>query len=483
MVKSAVFFSFVQRYGEQVIKLVALAVLSRLLTAEEFGVFAAAYAIATMAESVGQFGVPTYLAQAAAIGPRERRAAFSLTLCASGLGVVAMLVAGQVWAGLGSDGRIGDTILLLAVWVGLGPLVTTWTGLLQRELAFRRLCTVGVLMSLARAACSIALALAGFGLASLALGEIAGRLAQLALLGRSGAARRDDVRFSWAAMREAFVYCAKRAGIALVTAGGNAAPALAAGTLLSFAAAGTYSRAQRVAGLFEIGFTQALQPVVQPALSRLRRRGGDMKAAYLTKSAILTGVGWPFLGLLALMAAPLSAILLGPGWDDAVPVIQLLCLVGATRALVLMNSEFYIATDMLDRLLRQQTVLLGFKIVAIFAFALVSLEAMILSMTLPTLAVYVMAHRNLGRALGFTKREALGGLGRSALVTALCLVPGGLMLREVQALDLPALLQIGLIATAGGLGWLLGVFLSGHPLAGEFKSAGRLAMARVHTLL
>ncbi|WGF89512.1 hypothetical protein [Marinivivus vitaminiproducens] len=147
-----------------------------------------------------------------------------------------------------------------------------------------------------------------------------------------------------------------------------------------------------------------------------------------------------------------------------------------------MNTEFYIATDMLDRLLRQQTVILVFKIVAIFAFALVSLQAMILSLTLPTLAVYILAHRNLGRALGFTKREALGGLGRSALVTALCLVPGGLMLREVQALDLPALLQIGLIGTAGGLGWLLGVFLSGHPLAGELKSAGRLASKHVPAL-
>lgn len=483
MVKSAVFFSFVQRYGEQLIKLVALAAMSRLLSPEEFGIFAAAYAIASIAESAGQFGVPTYLAQATAVGPRERRAAFSLSLCASVLAVLVMLAIGVIWTSFGSDARIGHTMELLAIWVGLSPLVTTWTGLLQRDLKFRRLCMVGVVMSLARAACSIGLALAGFGLASLAIGEIVGRVAQLALLATSGTPSRDDVRFSFGALRNAAGYCAKRAGITMLTTAGNNAPALAASTLLSFAVAGTYSRAHRVAGLFEIGFTQALHPVVQPALSRLRRQGGDMRAAYLTKSAILTGVGWPFLGLLALMAAPISALLLGPGWGETVPIIQLLCLIGAMRALTLMNTEFYIATDMLDRLLRQQTFIVGLKILCVFVFALVSVEAMILSISVPTVTVYVLAHRNLGRALNFSTSEALLSLGRSALITALCLLPGWFVFDQVEATYLPAILQIVLISAAGGVGWLVGIFLTGHPLADEFKSAGRLAAARVQAQL
>src|ERR1700737_2644756 len=82
----SIFFSGVERYGSACFFLVSTAILSRLLTPEEFGIYTAVSALTAPATACSQeFGGANYLIQKAALSEQDVRTAFTITYCMSAL--------------------------------------------------------------------------------------------------------------------------------------------------------------------------------------------------------------------------------------------------------------------------------------------------------------------------------------------------------------------------------------------------------------
>src|SRR6476646_10394673 len=84
LIHRSILFSAVERYGNLFFFLISTAILSRLLTPAEFGVYAFINAlIVVLAASFQEFGGANYLIQKQTLSEENIRTAFTITMCLS----------------------------------------------------------------------------------------------------------------------------------------------------------------------------------------------------------------------------------------------------------------------------------------------------------------------------------------------------------------------------------------------------------------
>jgi O-antigen/teichoic acid export membrane protein len=462
--------SFATRYGELALRLLTMVVLARLLTPAEFGAYAVAAAVIGIAAIVAEFGLKNFLIQEAELTAPVQRAAFGFAL-AMGVSAAALtFFAGQLLAKLGLIGPVlAELLAILALSLVLQSLQKPVLAILQRQMKFGALLVVGLAKAAILAITVILLASAGLGASSLAWGVIAQGLAGVLIV--HGFRRAVPwVAPSLRGWRPILAFGGVSTAISTLKEAGEAAPSLAIGHFLGFAATGLFNRAQAVAGLFDKGFMQAVSPIVLPMLAARRRDGRDLKPTYEMKVAYLSGIAWPFFAVLALMADPVIGVVLGEPWTAAAPAVRILAIAGLLLPFNQMNLQFFIALDMQRRYLRIQATIQVAKIVLVLALCLLgSLEAVAFAILAERLLKFALTYRPLKQRLAYDG-AGLWSVMKSSLLVAIatCAVPLAVVLAMglQPGDDLLALAIAGIGATAG---WLGGILLSRHPLRTEME--------------
>ncbi len=309
--------------GEALLSLAFLAVLSRLLTPRDFGAVAIALIFVGVIDVAGRLGIGPAIVQRA--GLTERHVATGFVLSAA-LGAV---LSAAVWfaspaIALFFDDPEAPAILgaLSAVFVitGLGEVSGH---LLRRQLRFGQL-MLATLVSQAAGygPVAIALALHGFGAWSL----VGGLLARHALYTAAVVACRPPPLRPIPARREAAELLRFGTGFSVsalmaAIAGRGARFVLASG--LGAAPLGLYTHAWRVAGApNRLG--NVLQKVLFPAMAERQERLDRLRPVYLHGMEITSLLAITACVPMALCAPEIVAVLFGPQWDAAVPVLQIL---------------------------------------------------------------------------------------------------------------------------------------------------------------
>lgn len=465
--------SFAQRHIDLAIRLVGMVVLARLIPPAEFGVYVVAASVVGGIWLVAEFGLPQYLINSKRLDARERAMIFGVAILASGLGAAAIigasLVAPAGW--LGADMR--NVLFVLGLTLLPQPLVTLYRAERQRDMRFEPL----LVMNTVAVACGVAVAIACAAFGQGALSMAWGNLAEAGCLFVFAAAQGRPVprpRFSLSGWRGILRFGRSASIIGALMKAGETAPPLVIGMFAGFAPAALFSRAWAVAGLFDRAVLQAVSPVILPLLAGKVRHGdgthrqrlGDL---YVIKISYLTALAWPFFAFLAIWAGPVVAVLLGPEWRDAVPVLQLLCIAGALLPFNQMNQKFFIALGLIDRYMRIQLVTQSAKILAVCVLAAISFELVALAIALEQAIKSVLTQRVLARELFYRKpvlyRAVLGSAAATAAVAA---TAGGIYL---WANDAAAILALPAAAAVAALTWLGVIAASSHPLRREVGRA------------
>ena len=465
--RRSLLISVTQRYSELALRLVATLALARLLTPAEIGAFVVVASAGTIATVLCDFGVQTYLVQERELTAERREAASGLTWATS-LAFAALFVAGGlVAARIESTRPLGGLLLVYALTLATTPLSWPSTGLLQRDMRFAALYAVGTARAATFAATAIALAALGAGPLALVWACLAENLVAGAIcLATAGAPPRPRIAF--AAWRSIARFGAFATANSVIRQTGDAAPGLAAGHTLGLGAAGLLTRAQTLLGLFDKLVVQGVGPVMLPYLSDRARRGADLAPAYLAKLAILGAVAWPAFGVVALTAGSIVRVLLGPQWDDAVPLVRLLCLSGLVLPFNAMNISFFIALGLLPVFTRRQAAVQLIKVLMVVAAAFIGLPAMAVAIVVADLARFVIVQSLLARHVRYVGSALAEVLMRSAAVTAFALAPAILVLLFADpATPLARVVVVGLVVAAG---WLAGVLVMRHPLRDEIMN-------------
>ena len=324
-------WSFLTAGGQAFLSLVVVMILSRLLAPQDFGRLAIALVFLALAETVGRRSIGPALVQRDDLTDRHVATGFTLSLA---LGV--LLAAALVWfaphAGrLLADPQVApilETLSLAAILSGLGVVSEH---LLRRNLHFRKLMTAAIVSQvIGNGLVATVLALVEFGVWALVWGTLA-REAVFTLV--VIAYQPPPVRLG-IDRREAAELLGTGAGFSAIglvnVASGHGVHVVIARTL-GAASLGLFTRARRLAVVpGRVG--PVLGDVLLAAMARRQHRTDRLEAVYLHGLEMVSLAALPASLMTAVSAPEIVAVVLGPQWDDAVPILRMLALTGALQA-------------------------------------------------------------------------------------------------------------------------------------------------------
>jgi O-antigen/teichoic acid export membrane protein len=470
-VQRSIFFSAVDRYGSLLLFIVATAVLARLLSPEEFGVYAVVNAItAVIGACFQEFAGSSYLVQKRELSRASVQTTFTITLGLSAVTAIGLFVLAQLISRLFELESLRRGIEISALNLLLLPFSGTISALFRREMQFGTLAICNLAAGVAVAGVSIVLAISHFGYMAPVWGGVAGNavLAVMLLIWR-----RDfgALRPSLAEYREVVSFGLYSGAVSVINVFYNLAPQLFLAKILDFASVGLYSRATTLTQVFDKLVTQVLSPVIMPAVVARSKVGDDLKSVYLDAIRLLSVVQWPFLIFVAMMARPIILMWLGPTWLEIVPLVRLLCIANLTLFAACLSYPVFVTVGRVQDALVSSLISLPPSLLVVLGASFLGVEAVAASalLTLPfqaAVAIYFI-----GRHLSLGPGEFARALLKSGAVTALTTSGVAICAVLTEAERLVPL--VGLISAfaVAVLCWWLGLVMTRHPLLQQLHQA------------
>lgn len=307
------------------IRLGTLAILARMLTPTEFGVFAAGVTVIEFARPLSTLSMDHALVQSKKL-TAESIAFASVFALGLSLAVAAMMAlnANMVLL-LYDDPQVPGLLVALAWSVPLAAASGLLLAMLRRELAFRALSIIALLSSTVASLTAVALAVAGWGIWAL----VAGYYADLAL----------KVMFAGLVVRPGFV----RLGIgqetrSLLRFGAGSTLSLmlnfwalhgdyvVIGSVLGPKPLGYYSRSYQLISTVPGMLGRLQNMVLFPAFSRAQGDRSYLAKALRVGTEATAALTLPLCAWGLVLGPETIFVLLGPGWDEAVVPFQILAL-------------------------------------------------------------------------------------------------------------------------------------------------------------
>ncbi len=390
-------------------QLVFLAVLARLLDPGAFGLMAMAAIALRFASFFAQLGLVQALIQRPQLDAQDTSAAALLALAVGAALYAAMLLAAPLFAAGFRAPELVALIDVLGLSLLLGALGGLPLALLRRQARFRRVNLIEVASYvLGYGAVGIACASRGLGVWSL----VAATLAQQALLAALGLAA---VRYplTWPVPRAAFArlwhYGARQSLIGFLEFLTANVESLFIGRTMGQGALGLFNRAIVLTSLpVEQGVT-AVNKVLFPALAGMQ---GDRARLADGFQMLLLAVGLLGTGLACGMAAAASdvvALLLGPRWSDAAPIVAVAALAVPPMFMFVACGVTLDSLAALDPKLRLQAAVLVLKVALVVALARWGLVGVAWAVVIAETARMLLGIRLLARLLP-VRAAALWGL-------------------------------------------------------------------------
>lgn len=468
-IKRSLGIAFLTQYAELIIQFVGVMILARLITSEEIGIYSVAAFLMALLHVFRDFGVAKYLIQEEQLTPAKIRSALGVAIILAWTVALVLFASSGLVADFYDEPRIGDILVVMSASFAATPLGSVLIALFRREMQMKKVALVRIGSAVSQVAVSVLLAMLGYGAMSLAWSNLAGIVA----FGLVAAALRPASTPLLPAFRNlrAILRFGSVASLAsLGNVAGTNAPDVIIGKAISLAATGYFSRANGLVQIFRTVVTGAVLPLVLPYFASLRREQGDIRGAYHLAVANLTGLAWPFFGVMAVLALPVVRTLYGPNWDTSVPVVQVLCVAGAVSTLAMLAGEVITAHGQIRAVAQIHLVCQPVRVLAILAaspWGLVMVGAALVFAECVTLAVTSILLR---RTTGVGFYGVLRATARSALVAACAMVAPAAIMLAASSGD-HHLLTVAFGALGAAAGWLAGVFWTHHPVREHIQQA------------
>lgn len=337
------------RYTREILRLAVGILLARVLTPAQWGVAGAALVVVSLLDMLTDFALPAALIQRPRITEEDRSTMFWTCL---GIGTLFTLFAIAI-SGLVADFFGEPQVQSLFAVASLGFVINSVEkvpgSLLTREFAWRALELRQIASYFVGAAVAVALALAGAGPWAIIGNSLATTTTSAVLLWILTSWRPRWV-FSWSSFRGLTGFGVGLLGSQLLTYFQLNMDKLLIGRYLGAASLGTYSFAYQLmfTPILNLGFP--LQGVLFPVFATIQDDHERLSAAWLRGKRLAVAIMAPAFLTLIVVAPDLVPAVFGSKWEEAVPVLQLLCLAGVAYSLGTQNWILLMSTGRLRTL-------------------------------------------------------------------------------------------------------------------------------------
>lgn len=301
----------------------------RLLTPEDYGLMAKVSVVCAIAASIAEFGLEAAIVRWAKLAGDDLRKLYGVSLLFGVAITLLVAAAAPLFAILFHEPRMVWPVACASLQIAIASLAVVPSALWTRELTFRPLAKIEMVVGIVSIAVTVLLAYLGMGVWSLVLGTLAGAVVRSSALLAFG--ERVSPLFSVRGIGEQLKFGLTLAGgrisyIALVQS-----DIMIGSAFLSTIQIGRYSVALQLATL---PMTKVMGTINQIMLPAVARQQDDLPRARqnLFKSVSLVAtIAFPMLWGLSAVAPELVQVLFGPKWIEIVPALMILPLIVPIR--------------------------------------------------------------------------------------------------------------------------------------------------------
>jgi O-antigen/teichoic acid export membrane protein len=356
-------WKLVSQIAIQGTRLVVAITLARLLTPHEFGLAAMALVLTAFVVPFADMGLGSALVQRRTIDETDRSTVFWASVAAGfTLSLLAFLLAPFI-ADFYGDDAVAPLVSVLGLSFAITSLGATQRSLLARAMNFRSLELRTMAATVAGGAGAVAVAAMGYGAWAFVTLEIVFGAVSTVLLW-SIVPWRPHFRFGKRNFRELGGYGLRALGGASFTNLSRNADNVLIGRYIGAHALGLYAFAYNVMLASLMRVVAPLQQVIFPALSRMQDDRERLAASWLKGTRLIVAVSGPILTGVLITAPDLVPLVFGSQWENAVPIVQLLCVAGIVQCLVSLNDVALMAANGVKLFVRFSAVSFAVNLVA-----------------------------------------------------------------------------------------------------------------------
>ncbi len=318
------------RLIDRTVALVSTMILARVLTPDIFGLVALAMTIVGVVEVFGSFGFDTTLIQSRTQSREAFDTAWTFGLLYGLASAVVIVAMSMPVAGFFDDARLGPILLVLAVAPALTALENIGTVKFRMELDFRREFLLLASKRIPGILVTIPLAITMRTVWALVAGIVLGRLWGLCMSYIMSPFR---PRFSFAARASLGASSAWLLANNVFGFIGSRLADMVLGRVGGTQDVGLFNASQDIAFLPSNDLLAPVNRAVFPGYAAIAADEQRMGASFLTVTGVQLLIAVPACVGISITAPLLVAVLLGPQWTAAIPIIALLALSGIAMAI------------------------------------------------------------------------------------------------------------------------------------------------------
>ena len=323
-------------------QLLSVVILARLLSPEDFGLFAMVVAITGFALVIGDFGFSSAAIQAKRISHQQKSNLFWLnTLVGIIAAVVLLLLAGPIEDFYDASG-VREILGVLSLNFIISAMTTQFAANVTRSMKFKVLFIADVGGAVLGLVLAVALGLMGAGVWALVAQKVTLTVATLVVVAVGGGWRPSMP--GRAPMRALISFGWKTFAVQVLTYVSTAIPVVSLGRSSPPAEVGFYERAQQ---LYQMPTAQLATPLTRVMLPVLSGQQDDKEAltSYLTRAQVIIAyVVGGVMAMTVVFADLVVNVALGDGWEAAAPILAILCLGGFFQSIGYVLQWSFVST-------------------------------------------------------------------------------------------------------------------------------------------
>lgn len=458
--RKAILFSVLNQHSLQVISIVSIAILARLLSPDEIGIFAVATSIAFLATELRSFGVGEYLIREKEIDVGKIRTVLGVMVIMS-WGLAVLLIGGAPWiAHFYDNPDLRNLLWIIALPFFLAPHTAIPYALLVREMNFTAILRINLLGSVVRNGGSIGLALLGFSYYALAYGTLAGIVAEFLAICYFRPTGTPWMPAFNGRLKHVFQVGVQISLSKFLQSTSQNAGDLILGRLATMKDVGMYSRGLGLILFLQSLLTNAVAPVALPHLSQVKRTGGSVADAYLYAVALVGAFALPLFAVVNIAAHPLINALFGDQWDVSVHVASNLAIWAMLQSMHCFFAHAMLTMGKERLMMIKEIISFAVKIALIILAVPYGLEMVAWGVVISGGVDLIVTSLMLNGTLGLTVRALITGFMPNIVLAALCWTTLRILSFYIDFHHINAWLALLIIGAAMVPTWIIGLRLT-----------------------
>lgn len=334
-----VIWSYINRFGMQLLQLIPTMLFARLLTPTEFGIIAASTLVISLLNVFADSGFGMALIQKKELKSIDISSVFYFNIFISCLLYIILFFTSSLVADFFQIPELSIIIRVSSLSVIISSLGNTQGNLFKKNLEFKNITIRNLISFLVAAIVSITLAYCGWSYWALVMQGLI-QATMLTIINWYYSKWKPALEFSYQSLKQMFGFGSKLLIKNLTDFGFNKLYDIVIAKFYTPADLSYYNRAYQTTNLFTDTFLSTLNNVAYPSFSKMQSEFDRLKnnvIRFLKIEVLLIS----FIMLMALvLAEPIFRFLYSSKWDVVIPLFQILCVWGMFRpvSVVLANG-------------------------------------------------------------------------------------------------------------------------------------------------